>query len=563
MHILLSLVFALVLHISPIITKLFLDPSYTLSIQSWSILAGVCLLQVFVINLPGRWGLWLARLGLLFLSISLLLNFVSLSIFASPISLSGLVAVLQSNASESSEFLREYAIQIGLTAAVVSPILVGMLMWSFRRPIIRDWRIAGGMMLASLICFLPLLKKAFMNPKLAAWDIHELVYADRLLTSFIRYHDQMSSWQRERHRWTSRDNMVNQLQLSVRDANRQAPLVVVVIGESTTRHHMGIYGYSRPTTPSLSAMRDDLLVFSDVISPTAHTIPAVMGTLCSKRLPPGSIICPHATLIDLAKGAGYEVTWISNQAQLGFDDNVIVHMGQTADYVHFVNYEASSAGEADHNRSLDEKILKPFHKTLNRMSREGAKQFVFIHLMGTHFTYEKRYPQNQAKFREGHPQNSVTPEQAAIINHYDNAIAYQDMVLGEIFTAVRSAKEKAIGVYFSDHGEEVYRTKNFHGHNDQSLTPAMSEIPFVVAVSESYQRTHKEHIEKLRQYQNRPFTLSRFTPSMIDLLGLSYLGLKGEDSLFSEKFESKPRLTADGLYQSQDEFRTITENPGS
>lgn len=60
------------------------------------------------------------------------------------------------------------------------------------------------------------------------------------------------------------------------------PKVVFILGESTSRHHMQLYGYDLPTTPNLVRREQagELTVFSDVTSPHAGTM-AVMRTLFS------------------------------------------------------------------------------------------------------------------------------------------------------------------------------------------------------------------------------------------------------------------------------------------
>ncbi len=51
------------------------------------------------------------------------------------------------------------------------------------------------------------------------------------------------------------------------------PLVILIIGESTQRNYLNLYGYPLPTTPKLNTLRDsqNLFVFSNVISPATHT----------------------------------------------------------------------------------------------------------------------------------------------------------------------------------------------------------------------------------------------------------------------------------------------------
>ena len=47
---------------------------------------------------------------------------------------------------------------------------------------------------------------------------------------------------------------------------------ILIIGESTSRHHMSLYGYYRQTNPALEKISGELALFQDVISPNAHTI---------------------------------------------------------------------------------------------------------------------------------------------------------------------------------------------------------------------------------------------------------------------------------------------------
>ncbi|HUH48814.1 MAG TPA: sulfatase-like hydrolase/transferase, partial [Mycoplana sp.] len=48
--------------------------------------------------------------------------------------------------------------------------------------------------------------------------------------------------------------------------------VALVIGESSNRMNWSLYGYSRKTTPQLDALRNDLVVFQDVVSSFGNTI---------------------------------------------------------------------------------------------------------------------------------------------------------------------------------------------------------------------------------------------------------------------------------------------------
>lgn len=53
------------------------------------------------------------------------------------------------------------------------------------------------------------------------------------------------------------------------------PWVIFILGESTNRNHMGIYGYDKQTTPHLQRRldRNDLILFTDCISGATETMP--------------------------------------------------------------------------------------------------------------------------------------------------------------------------------------------------------------------------------------------------------------------------------------------------
>lgn len=58
--------------------------------------------------------------------------------------------------------------------------------------------------------------------------------------------------------------------------------MVLVLGESTQRNRMSLYGYGRITTPLLDEMRRQdphLTVFDDVISPRPYTIEVLQRIL--------------------------------------------------------------------------------------------------------------------------------------------------------------------------------------------------------------------------------------------------------------------------------------------
>jgi heptose-I-phosphate ethanolaminephosphotransferase len=97
----------------------------------------------------------------------------------------------------------------------------------------------------------------------------------RLIIGYKRYQEELATMQSlltENSKVAPVNNLHDNL-------SGQPATLVLVIGESTNRQRMSLYGYSRKTTPNLDAMQDELLTFTNVISPRPYTIEALEQAL--------------------------------------------------------------------------------------------------------------------------------------------------------------------------------------------------------------------------------------------------------------------------------------------
>ncbi len=521
-----GLVAAVCLHVGPVAWKAVLDQRFQLGASAWLVLASMCLLQISLTTVPGRFGGLLARFVLLVFALTAIGNMLTISIFHHPVTFSVLSTTIQSNAQEAAEFFTIYGVQFALGAVLglALALVVARLYKVLRRS--QSFSLSATALLLSVGCGVPLAGTTEGGLKRLAHEYHELAYGDRLVTTLVRYAGITRDRARARSFWSQHRQQHRRLEVEVKADRAQPQLVVVVIGESTTRWHMGLYGYRRPTTAHLEAMREQLLVFSEVTAPVANTLPGVLGPLCSARFDPTTLACDGPTLLDIAREGGYRTVWISNQVPGGFGDNFIAELGRTAETSIFVNQDVSSAGEADHGVSLDEKVLAPLHECIRGAA--VRKTMVFVHLMGTHFLYEKRYPPHRAVFRLT-DDLSGSADTRALINHYDNAVAYQDELLGEMLSGVNGSGLSAVLVYFSDHGEEVYDSEDFAGHSQDRTTAAMQDVPFVIGFSPSSRRSLGVQWEHLKAREHAKLSTFELTPLVTELLGLELRAFDQDD----------------------------------
>ena len=152
----------------------------------------------------------------------------------------------------------------------------------------------------------------------------------------------------------------NLLKTVVKKEDSLKETIIIIIGESTTKHHLGIYGYHRNTTPNLENLRSELLVFNDVISPHTHTIPA-LGKVLTFATTANPEAKEHGSLVQLVKAAGYKTSWISNQIPIGINETMVSILAQAADYSYYTNL-----GGEQELRSLDERVLPILAKSLKK-----------------------------------------------------------------------------------------------------------------------------------------------------------------------------------------------------
>ncbi len=300
-------------------------------------------------------------------------------------------------------------------------------------------------------------------------------------------------------------------------------LYVFVIGESTNRNHMQLYGYHRATNPKLTSIQDELMVYNDIVSAHAYTIASLTRALrLTNEIKDGNII-------QLFNAANFNTFWLSNQAPIGLYETLVTKIGMTAQHTKFTSTETWF-----YKAPYDEIVLSHFKDFL---ANDGPKA-IFIHLLGTHGAYDMRYPDRFKKFDPA-LKRSKDPK----VDHYDNAILYNDHVVHEIINLTKARNQKSFVLYFSDHGEEVFDEIDYAGHSiDQNITRNMFEIPFVLWQSKAFQKEHN-----IEQDADLKFSLEHLSHAIADLCGIKSDKIDYSKSLFSKEFTPSPRIILDSL----------------
>ena len=306
---------------------------------------------------------------------------------------------------------------------------------------------------------------------------------------------------------------------------------VIVIGESTTRHQMGIYDFYRPTTPKLSSLKKDLLIYQDVISSHSHTIESLQEALSLNNFTGQT----ESTIIQLFNQAGFKTYWFSNQNPIGIYDTLLSKVSKASDEVQFTNMAHYGS-----TTPYDEVLLPFLDKAI---ANDQQNTLIVLHLLATHGRYQLRYPETFEIFVDT-PRSKFNSESNDVhINTYHNSIVYVDHILEKVIKKVKAKKNKSYVLYFSDHGEEVFWDKDFFGHNElEQPTKSMYDIPFLVWLSDDFKHTYS-----LDYKPNRPYSLTDLIHSISELSQVKFKRQDLTRSIFSSEFEVHQRIISKGL----------------
>ena len=335
--------------------------------------------------------------------------------------------------------------------------------------------------------------------------------------------------------------------------NGNIPYVVFILGESTSRNRMSAYGYELRTTPFLDeAVRNGMAyVFSDVISPHGITSLSLqkMFTFCNYEAPRRWF--EYTSLFRIITEAGYRTAWLSNQESSS-------SWKVSGFYIKDCTTHAfTDRLNESHKRGAlyDERLLPIID---DAMRSDTKKNFYLIHLLGTHHHYHKRYPENFETFSledEG-GYDGISALQRNVRAKYDNAVLYNDFVVNEIVK--RFLDKDAVVIYVSDHGEEVYDTMNYSGHNEGLISRFVLEIPMIIWLSDSFRESYPEPVQRIAGSVDRPYMTDDIIHTVLDIMSIETEEFASARSIISPEFDSsRPRVYAGQVYDKETGFHEL------
>ena len=308
-------------------------------------------------------------------------------------------------------------------------------------------------------------------------------------------------------------------------------VVIFVLGESARARSFSLNGYARDTNPRLR--RQGVVSFTRFYAcatATAQAVPCIFSSFGG-----GGFSYRRAeetdNLLDVAKRAGYQVTWYENG------------MGAQAVSRGVTEVNLGSYYRADRDRILIDRL-----PARAELVRSGKDHLIVLHQRGSHGPdYAQRYT---AEFRTFTPDcdssvlKSCTHE--AVVNAYDNSILYTDANLDDAIEYLKAlgADFNTALLYTSDHGESTGEDGWYmHGLPKAVAPEDQTHVPLIAWFSPGLRAAEKLDVDCVSRLRDRPYSHDNVFHSMIGLLDIGTSAYDGAKDVFRScrASESSPR----------------------
>ena len=323
--------------------------------------------------------------------------------------------------------------------------------------------------------------------------------------------------------------------VEITENNSDVPYVVFILGESTNRDRLHLYGYPLDNTPNFDELnrKGELAVFRDTISPQGATVAVLRELFTFYDVESDKEWYQYNSLVDVMKAAGYKTYWLSNQESSGIWGNVAQLFAGRSDVKRFTQLRES---HEDGGR-LDEELFPLVDEALQQ---SAGKNFYVLHLMGGHGLYYMRFPYIFTKFTKDDipaPQNELSEEKRTEIAQYENAMFYNDFVVSSLLGKFQD--KEAIVIYLPDHGETIYDNgSNFAGHVEENPNHQQLEVPLIFWASPKYREKHPQKWQAICAAVNRPYMTDDMIHTIMDLIGIKTPEYRPEKSVINPKFDA-------------------------
>ena len=332
--------------------------------------------------------------------------------------------------------------------------------------------------------------------------------------------------------------------------------VVLITVDTLRADHLGVYGYKRPTSPSLDSLAKQGTTFTSAYSYWPKTRASFIMMMTGRRPSQNGYSKTHAVLLDfnatlasVLKGAGYATAALVDNA------NVAAQLGY-------------AKGFDSYRETWEEPALKTEMERARAISDGGiafAKSatrpyFLWLHYVNPHTPYTPEAPFDtmfldgaarggtalpvRKGYKEGVHEQLAVPGKSLgyYVAQYDGEIAAADREIGRVIDGLRAAGqlERTVVMVTSDHGESLGEHDYYFDHGEDLFDPSL-RVPMIVVLPGGPRE------KKSDAYASTLDVL----PTLLDAAKVSYPPELAGQSLLSH-VEGRPAPSRERLFAQND-----------
>jgi len=235
----------------------------------------------------------------------------------------------------------------------------------------------------------------------------------------------------------------------------------------------------------------------------------------------------NGNLVALAKEGGYSTSWMMNQ-----DSHISLLIGIHADQMVYPQLISTLvAGRLP----LDERLLPELRSAI---ARSGKSRFIGVHVIGSHWAYDSRYPAGFERFGSKAQvtyQMLYTSDQR-VVDAYDNTVAYTDWFLEQVIEQARKLTVPATVTFYADHGEELYALDGNAGHGTPTYNKHQFDVPAFVWMNAAYREAHPDKVLAINENSKKEIRTHNVFYSLADIMGVQWPQARPSESFASPDF---------------------------
>lgn len=290
-------------------------------------------------------------------------------------------------------------------------------------------------------------------------------------------------------------------------AGSSYPLVLLVSVDTLRQDHLGVYGYSRATSPVLDGLAEHSLVFERAYAPSPYTLPShasmLTGLMPSAHRagfdhPEAPLPDEVTTVAELLAKEGYRTIGITAGGLMG------EKFGFRQGFEEWHQYQRAN-------------LPSVLPVVFDALDDEDRPTFLFLHTYDVHGPYQQ--PLSHRYFMDDW---APTPSQEEVwqrvlaspyhayqeldrfsgveevIATYDSGIRFVDSQLGRLFQRLEEMGlfDSSLIIVTSDHGESLFERQRYFGHS-HTLTDEELRIPLIVKLPGAKRRGRVENFTEL------------------------------------------------------------------